>query len=434
MPGNKVVLEFAGDATKLAKEEQKATKYVNNFGDAAKSTGKDLQSAGKDSDNYLTKMAKLGSAVSGMSDAIDNAGSTIQSFADVESAAKNKIQAHERALQDVKQAQEDYSQALRDGHQAAIDSLQAEVDLKQAKLDQSNALKQANADIKEYGKNSAQAAQDQIDLKQAGVDVKQAQEDQAQTTRDSSQATIDAKNAQLDLNDAQSEAHPTDLQKYADQLQTYTPLLSGLIGVMGLVTAAQWAWDAAQAASPTTWIILGIVALIAVIVLIATKTDWFQKAWKASWGWIKDAASNTWDFIKKIPGWIGSAFSSVAHAIMSPFRAAFNFVADAWNNTVGRLHWSVPGWIPGIGGNNISVPHIPKYHTGIDSVPGAPGSEMLAVLQAGERVTPAGSSNGFLIEIKSGGTQMDDLLVEVLSRAIRGRGGNVQEVIGGRNA
>lgn len=154
---------------------------------------------------------------------------------------------------------------------------------------------------------------------------------------------------------------------------------------------AQWLMNTALLASPITWIVVGIVALVAVIVLIATKTDWFQRAWRASWKWIQDAAANTWNWLKQLPGWIGTAFSRVAGFITAPFRAAFNFVADAWNNTIGRLHYTIPGWVPGIGGNSISVPNIPKFHSGA-VVPGVPGSEQLAVLQAGERVTAATSS------------------------------------------
>jgi hypothetical protein len=135
--------------------------------------------------------------------------------------------------------------------------------------------------------------------------------------------------------------------------------------------------------------------------------------------------------MKQIPGWIGSAFSKVARFITAPFRAAFNFIADAWNNTIGRLSWSVPGWVPGIGGNSIGVPHIPKFHSG-GTMPGAPGSEGLALLQAGETITPAGG--GGRIEIGSDGSQIGDLLIEILSRSIRRRGGNVPLILGGRNA
>ncbi len=196
-------------------------------------------------------------------------------------------------------------------------------------------------------------------------------------------------------------------------------------------TATQWLFSAALWASPITWIVVGIVALIAVIVLIATKTDWFQRAWRASWTWIKNAASNAWDFIKKIPGWTGDAFGKVAGFITRPYRAAFNAVARAWNATVGRLSWRVPGWVPGIGGNSISVPNLPTFHAG-GRVPGAPGQNVLAVLQAGETVTSAAGSGGGTLRIDTAGSRLDELLLEVLRRAVKDGGGDVQLVLGGR--
>src|SRR5690606_10900746 len=129
-------------------------------------------------------------------------------------------------------------------------------------------------------------------------------------------------------------------------------------------TAAQWLWDAALSANPIGLIILGITALIAVIVLIATKADWVQRLWKVVWGGIKAAAVAVWDWLKELPGRIGDVFSSVADFISRPFKAAFNFVADAWNNTIGKLSWTVPGWVPFIGGNTISAPQLPKFHAG----------------------------------------------------------------------
>lgn len=168
-------------------------------------------------------------------------------------------------------------------------------------------------------------------------------------------------------------------------------------------SGAQWLLNAAFIASPIGWIVLGILALIAVIVLIATQTDWFGKAWNATWSWIKNIAADFWNWFKQIPGWIGSAFSKVGDAIAAPYRWAFRNIAWAWNNTIGRLSWRVPSWVPGIGGNSISVPNLPTFHTG-GVVPGAPGTEMLALLQAGERVTPAGQvSSG---EVNAGDLRM----------------------------
>jgi hypothetical protein len=194
-----------------------------------------------------------------------------------------------------------------------------------------------------------------------------------------------------------------------------------------VVTAAQWLWNAAQLASPTTWIIAGIVALIAVIVLIATKTDWFQRAWRASWKWIQSSAKSTWEYIKKIPGWIATAFSTVGRAISAPFRASFNAIARAWNNTVGRLSWSVPGWVPGIGGNSISVPNLPTFHAG-GVVGGVVGSPQLTVLQGGEKVGSVASrgDNGGWVSIR--GDAVMDGLVRAIASAVDAKGGRAAQL------
>lgn len=192
--------------------------------------------------------------------------------------------------------------------------------------------------------------------------------------------------------------------------------------------ATQWLMNTALLASPITWIVVGIVALIAVIVLIATKTDWFQRAWKNSWKWIKDAASDAWDFIKKIPGWIGSAFSSISRVVSAPFRSAFNMISDAWNNTIGGLSWSVPGWVPFLGGNTISVPHLPHFHSG-GRVPGGVGQETLAVLQGGEEVSMNGSGSGGGIEgyvIPDG--PLVRMLVDLVATEVRKRGGRPEHI------
>lgn len=435
MAGNSVKLEFAGDADKLARAAKKAEASVGGVGDAVSKSGDDMAKGAKESADYTDKIGKLGAGVSGMTDAVDSAGSAVQALADLQQAGAQRAAALARANNDVEQATEDMAQATRDASQAQIDSKQAGLDLEQAQLDQKTALTAYNTAVKEHGKNSVEAKQAQIDLKQAGIDVKQAQEDAAQATRDGSQAAIDGRAAALDLADAQKEANPPDMQKWADQINMVAPLLSGLIGIVGLITAVQWAWNAAQLASPTTWIVIGILALIAVIVLIAVKTDWFQKAWRASWAWIKTAAKNTWDFLKQIPGWIGTAFSAVYHWLVDPFRNAFNQIARLWNSTVGALSWTVPGWIPGIGGSSINVPDIPTFHSG-GTVPGVPGTNVVTMLQAGETVGTAVSDrggNGDWLSIDAGA--IGDAILDVVSAAVARRGGRVTtlgvKIVGG---
>jgi hypothetical protein len=482
---NTVNLEFAGDASKLAKAGKQAEGTVDDFGKAAVGASEDLGKSSKASIDYTDKIGKLGAGISGMTDAVDSAGAAVGALADLQNAGRERAARLARAQADVEQAMIDgkqaavdleqatldLGQAQTDGKQAAVDAQQAVIDKKQADLDAKQALDDYNTAVKENGKNSDEAKQALIDMaqanadqKQAAVDAEQAQRDATQATIDGKQATVDStqavrdgKDAQLDLNDAMSEANPSGLQQWADHIEMITPILSGLVGVVGLVTAAQWAWNAAQLASPLTWIILAIGVLIAIIVVIAVKTDWFQKAWKAAWGWIKSAASavgswfkdtlwgkwikGAWDAIlnkaaavvvwfRKIPGMLKAAFSGLVDIITWPYRTAFNLIATAWNATIGKLSWTVPGWVPGIGGASISAPRLPKFHTG-GTVPGPIGQETLAVLQGGEVVSRPGDSSSEMVHVtvKIG----QDTLIEAVTRGVRLRGGNVQAVLGGRN-
>lgn len=67
----------------------------------------------------------------------------------------------------------------------------------------------------------------------------------------------------------------------------------------GIVTAAQWAWNAAMDANPIGLIVLAIAALVAGIVYVATKTQFFQTIWKATWGFVKTVFTGFVDWFKK---------------------------------------------------------------------------------------------------------------------------------------
>ena len=132
-------------------------------------------------------------------------------------------------------------------------------------------------------------------------------------------------------------------------------------------------------------------------------------------------------FFKAVPGAIGGYFRGVGNTVSAPFRAAFSGIRSAWNNTVGGKGFSVPGWVPNIGGKEFRIPY---FHTG-GIVSGAMGSETLAVLKAGERVT--GGSNaggGGVIVLRSDGTTTGKLLIQILRQAIKIEGGDVQVVLG----
>ncbi|MFI1195517.1 hypothetical protein ACH4T9_19980 [Micromonospora sp. NPDC020750] len=497
---NQVTLTFGGDAGELAKASKQAKAATDDVTAAVGQAGEGMGRAAGGSRDLAGRMGALGAATDGASTAIGDAAGTMQALVDIQMAAERKAAEHARALADVEQANIDAEQAVRDlsqaqldqnqsmldAKQATVDAGQAAIDVKQANLDATVAQKEYNQAVKEHGAGSDEARQAAIDLEQAQGDLKQAnldaeqatsdfkqaQEDGKQATLDGAQAARDGKDAVLNLADAQRAANPPDMQKWADQLNLVAPLLSGVVGVVALVTAAQWAWNVAQLASPTTWVVLAVVALIAAVVLIATKTTWFQDLWEVTWSAIKVAAEWvvnwivggwTWAFgvieagvkawwklftwfwggairlgkdflgwIVGIPDRVTATFAKVAGAVSRPFRAAFNLVSDAWNNTIGRLRWTVPSWIPSIGGASISAPQLPKFHSG-GRVSGAPGSEMLALLQAGETVTSAAdatSGGRTVVEFRSDGSRISSLLLEIVRQLVKDGGGDVQFVFG----
>lgn len=434
---NQVTLTLAGDSTQLEKAFAATASGAARMEVAVQASGSRMERA-MDRVNsasvFLTEgISGLGDSVAALTqlsrDSAERADRLARAQLDVEQAMADGTQ----AAQDMQQALADVRQATLDLEQSQRDSVQAALDVEQAHIDADAATKDYADAVKEHGATSIEARQAALDLKQAQEDLAQAQQDakqagedqnqalldQNQALADQTQAGIDAKGALIGLNEAKRAAiPPTQLQVWTERLSALAPVLFTVIGAVQLFTTAQWSLNFAWLASPITWIILGIVALVAAIVLIATKTTWFQDAWNAAWGWIKRTALDVWNWLSKLPGMIGSAFARIADFITTPFRTAFNFIAKAWNNTIGRLSWTVPGWIPGIGGNTISVPKLPTYHDG-GVVPGAPGSEQLALLEAGETVIPAGQSAGSPVVIQAGGSGLDQMFLSWLLKLLR---------------
>ena len=165
-------------------------------------------------------------------------------------------------------------------------------------------------------------------------------------------------------------------------------------------TAIQAAFNAVMALNPIFLIVAAIVAIIAVLVLLQKEFGLFDgvikfvgnsfaKVWeaiKAVFDWV----TNNWKLLlvvltgpfglailaifkfkdkimevfKIIYNGIKAAMGFVANVITAPFKAAFNLVAKLWNNTVGKLSFKVPGWVPGLGGKGFDVPDIPELAQG----------------------------------------------------------------------
>lgn len=147
-----------------------------------------------------------------------------------------------------------------------------------------------------------------------------------------------------------------------------------------------------------------LIALAGLFVVLWTNSETFRDI-------VKAVFSAIWDTVKSVAGWIagrwdwlvgvmrtaadkiGGFFSGIWDALKAGARGAVNFVISYWNTAISALNGVIEGinLVPHV--NIPKIPHIPKLHEG-GVVPGARGSETLALLEAGERVIPADRAGG----------------------------------------
>jgi hypothetical protein len=197
-------------------------------------------------------------------------------------------------------------------------------------------------------------------------------------------------------------------------------------------TAIQAAFNAVMALNPIFLIGAAIVAVIAILVLLQKEFGIFDgviqvvgAAFGAVWGAIKtvfDWVKNNWPLLLAVlTGPFGIAIAAIftfkdqimeafsliykgikgtmgfiANLISAPFKAAFRAVAWLWNNTVGKLSFKTPSWLPPpLGGKGFDVPDIPMLAEG--GIVTGPTLAMIGEGRGPEAVIPLSklSSMGF---------------------------------------
>jgi hypothetical protein len=172
-------------------------------------------------------------------------------------------------------------------------------------------------------------------------------------------------------------------------------------------TAAQWLWNAAMSANPIGLIILGVIALIAVVVLLWNKFPPFKAAvlgalsaisaaWSAVINWIGPKASAAFRVLQAVASfvfaalrayvnvyivvistlirWLSVALAAALRGIVTVAGAVFGTVKRFIDPIIGAIQtligWvsnlvrmlgqikipSLPSWIPGIGGHAAMTP------------------------------------------------------------------------------
>lgn len=124
----------------------------------------------------------------------------------------------------------------------------------------------------------------------------------------------------------------TGLGAFAAAIYTISIAMKAWAVIQTVLNMALWT-------SPITWIVLGIIALVAVIVLIALKTTWFQDLWRVVWGGIKSAAGAVWDWISGTlwPG-IKAVFTGIGDVALWLWH---NAIEPAWNGIMAVIDFVV---------------------------------------------------------------------------------------------
>jgi len=118
-------------------------------------------------------------------------------------------------------------------------------------------------------------------------------------------------------------------------------------------TVATAAFNLVMSANPISLVVIAIAALIAGLVLAYKKFEGFRNIIDSVFSVINGVVESSLGVIK-------SYFS----ALLGFYKGIFNGIASLWNNTIGKLSFKVPSWVPGLGGKGFDVPNIPMLAEG----------------------------------------------------------------------
>ena len=122
------------------------------------------------------------------------------------------------------------------------------------------------------------------------------------------------------------------LASAASKAATTIQLAYGL--ATGKVAAEQATLSAAILASPITWIIAGVVAVIAALALFFTKTKTGQQMWSNFVNWLKDAWQSLVQVAQTVWNAIAKAFTSYVSFIKSFWSGIASFFTGLWQGIV----------------------------------------------------------------------------------------------------
>ena len=114
--------------------------------------------------------------------------------------------------------------------------------------------------------------------------------------------------------------------------------------------ASVWGFTSALLANPITWIVIAIVALIAVFVLLYNKCEWFRNGVNAIWDGIKAGASAVASFFSNMFNGIKNVASNVLEAARSTVSEKLNNIKAAYEANGGGIKGIAAGAVEAVKG------------------------------------------------------------------------------------
>ncbi|QQP13054.1 phage tail tape measure protein [Lysinibacillus agricola] len=157
---------------------------------------------------------------------------------------------------------------------------------------------------------------------------------------------------------------------------TVTSMISSFKTAMGLATAGQWAMNTAMLASPLTWVVVGIAAVVAAGVALYR-----------NWDVVKEKAGELWGKVTEVFGGIYDWGMSKIQPVTGFFQGLYEkFVSfkDAITS------FKLPDWVSSIGGTlsgaaSKVASFLPSFDVGTNQV----ASDMTANIHKDEMIIPA---------------------------------------------
>ena len=139
-------------------------------------------------------------------------------------------------------------------------------------------------------------------------------------------------------------------------LSPFTPIIATALGILTalaaallLVTAAQWAWNAAQAMNPINWIIIAVIALIIVLAFLIA---WIIDVWKTNidfrvgvigiWNDILNFFDKVPVFFTRVGNGIADVFSNIKVWVLQSLQGMVNEAINIINTMIAALNM-IPG-------------------------------------------------------------------------------------------